>query len=1250
MKKRNFLMMLGLLCFGVTANAQVIASLGFEDGEEQKYLNPDSVDKYPNWSADHINLGKDDVWDEDYTEDVHSGTYALRVANSGLSGSNSTTGNKWDRAIKMRGLEIEPATSYRVSFWVKADRQFSDGAQALTTSIKSSLSVGIENVEAPFMSQIKTSTNDAQYYYDWTDGVMLGNEWRRLSFVSYYSADSVQNYWFDEYNNNIKEINVETDANGDTLSVDTVYWGEGLTEFPKEFFLTINMYNPTTYLLDDIVIEKATMGGCYYAYNTIRVDFGYPTNIATLANNSTDPEAGTYLLPNSCVKVMNGDEELEVLTVELKSDGYMYIFLSEDLDEDAAANYSVSFTPAADCPIVYNTAKRPSMDVEGEMQVLGFENESMYYLEEVSGQVSYLFSAPQFVSSVPEDHSFELDAASLPDFRVTYNRPVVNEMAIVELRDANNNLIHDFSYDAMTASDDPNTLIVPLTLLESPLADGEYKLMLMDVTNANGGAVANTVTLTFSVGEDTSSGTVEVIYESSEFATTENGTFPKGWVSNDNGTIHEYGLNENGSVWNYNWGGVNPLNAGGGPRMMTGYSGDFDGGAIYWRSTGGNIGTLTFGAQVADHVDVNGNIEEDMDPEIGLYLEPAKYQFSFRMAAWKHDATNDTYPKYSFYLEKVDLSKPSTENELLPNMDNVVSFVEDVVAKPDVNGQQNIQVTGATLSTAEFTVTEAGYYMMKFYSDSPEGGQNNFGEYLLGSVSVVTRPSDAVYYKGQLAEAVDSANVVKTMVDNVIYDGDTKSALVAALDQAAGKFTSPSSVEAMCDTLYALCGRMLDRKANVDNYDPNMVTLVTALGQIEAGSKYTLTSEYVECEAVLNKYNGVTAQSMNDADLDVAVDEVTLYGSIASNLVSCVDALTYRLTKAATTARKIGASPESAITAAESSLTDNDDLAEGLNGHIKYRLYEILSSGSITDEMKDTIYSETEMDATTGAYKVLAAGVDLTSFVKNPEFYTYLENASDTVRSENTPGWDLMYGYVHVNGDAEGLVSDTRRVADNCLNAYMNNYKIGQSVSGLPVGKYKVHMRTRTATQTAADGTSFVMNAVNDTTGIPDKYIWAVTSDNPNDTVRVEFAAGNTVYPIHSWGGFPTVIEQEITVNENTVLTFGVVEHYKSYGNHYFKDANNNNAWTLIPDSIGGNWDTNCYADEARLIFVAPLEGYDYSAGLTGIDEVEAAAEAVKREFYTVDGIKVERPRKGVFIVKTYYADGTVKVETKVMK
>ena len=1236
MKKRNFLMMLGLLGFGATANAQVIASLGFEEGEEQKYLNPDSVSKYPDWSADHINLGLEDAWTEENADDVHSGSYALRAGNAGLSWSNSTTGNLWDRAIKMRGLEIEPETSYRVTFWAKAPATYtsSDGASTGMTAIKSTLSVGIENVEAPFVSQSGT-----EYYYNWTgseDVPVFEDDWKCFSFVAYYSGKEVQNKVFDNYNNNIKEI-IENDPD-DTTDNDTIYWGQDLTGFPDEFFLTINMYNPVEYLLDDIKIEKATMAGCFYDYNGIRIDLGYPTNLDDLAKASSDPVEGTVLFPNEWVTVKYGDQVLEISSLEGKSDGCLYIFFDEAYleetigylgdDPEVIENITISFNPTADCAIKYDTDQRPSMDVESEMTVLPFTDEKLLAMEYFQEE-SYLNAGPEFVSSVPENRSFDLDGATFNQVKMTFNRPVDVSMSSATLYSTDDGSTVASYTGAEGISVDPEDEY-SVIIAVSGLADGGYRMVLSGLRNAASGSFSTEdAELIFTIGEDTSVGVTENIYVP-DFSQTANGTFPVGWVSycSDGPTIHEYGLNADSTVWNYDWGGNK---GGGGSRMYGGFSGDFTK-AIYWGSRGvtttDEISTLTYGAQVENYMDESGNISPDMDPRIALYLEPKKHELSFLMAAWKGE------PTFDFTLETLD--------------GEVVAEFRDQVAKPNVNGVQG-EVTGSLELVTEFTPPKEGYYVLKFATKPGIG----WSELLLAKVSLITKPSDAAYYKTLLSAAVDSAQHVMTdSIADAIYDGTTKAALQAAIVEAQEtKFTAPSAVEAMNAKLYDLCGQALARKAGVDRYDVELLALQNAVGAIDAASKYATSADYINGVNLANEYMEVSSSDLEDEELFAAVDDFVLNKNLLGNVKSCVDALTYRLTKAAETAERIGVAQESAIMDAKNTLTDNDEIAEGLNGHIKYRLYEILAAGEIPAEMKDTIYSETEDDATTvTGKKLLAAGVDLTSFVKNPEFYTYLKNASDTVRSENTPGWDLMYGYVHVNGDAEGLVTDSRPVADNCLNSYMNNYKIGQSVSGLPVGKYKVHMRTRTATQTDANGGTFVMNAVNDTTGIPDKYMWIVSSDKPSDTIRVEFAAGATQYPIHSWGGYPTVTEQEITVNENTVLTFGVVEHYKSYGNHYFRDPNNNNAWTLYPDSIGGNWDTNCYADEARLIFVAPLEGYDYSAGLTGIDEVEAAAEAVKREFYTVDGIKVERPRKGVFIVKTYYADGTVKVETKVMK
>lgn len=1193
MKKRNFMTLLGLAGLGLAAQAQVVATLGFEEGDAQ-FTNPDST-QFDNFFADHINLYAGDVWNEK-CEDAHSGQYALEAANG-----DAAKGNTWDRGLKLRGLKLEPETSYRVSFYVKASETFpwkaEDGTETNEpTGIKSSLSVGKENLEAPFMSQGGT-----QYYYNYTEG--MTGDWRRISFVSYFSGWDVQNQFFDQFDDNIYEIKVN-DPN-DVTKNDTVYWKEiyGLEKFPEEFFLTINMYNPGTYYLDDIKIEKATMAGCTYNYDFIKVDLGYPTNIDDLAKASTDP-AGIYLLPNSCVKVMSGDQELPVMSVEGKQDGYLYIFIKSedpsnpfDFSSINADEVRVSFTPPADCPIVYNTDQRPSMDVESEMTVLPFESEAIY-LDGSLDEYPYTWAEPKFVSSVPENGSFELDAATLDQIMVTYDREVDLSTASATLK-SNGVIVSDLTPD-MTLSDDQCSILVPVSGLE----DGEYELVLNGVANAlSGVATIEDQTVKFAVGKDNDTSTTEVVYDAPDFATAANGTFPKGWVSNDGATIHQYGLTESGEVWNYNWGGNV---GGGGCRMMTGYSGDFNNGGLYWRSVDGKLGTLTYGEQVKDYIQPDGSLDPEMDPDVALKLEARKHQVSFRMAAWK--AFDDgSLPTFDFTLEDLE--------------GNVVARFDGVEAKPNVNGAQDIKITGSTLATAEFTVPKEGYYMLKFSCQS----QGGFHEFLLGDVNLITKPSDAAYYKQLLGKALDSANVVLANAADAVYDGDTKTALMNEVKTAnETHFTSPSVVNGVIDNLYALAGALEARIKNIDQYGVAVLDAQNAMANL-VGTKYVMADMYVESEALVNEYKDVNPSTLSDEVLVDVTPKLVNAAALIANTKGCVDALAYRTVKAAETARTLGAEPESAIVDGENAVDDNDDLVGLLNYANRQTIYKILGeTGTIADELKTTIQSETEVDETTQDYKVLISGVEFTSFIKNPHFYTFM-TARDTIDNENTPGWTADGNITVRDGVGTYFADAAHPVVNSMVNAYKNQYSIYQSISGLPVGVYDIHFRTRTAPGKIG---------VNDETGRPDMFIWVSTTEG--DTLYTAFAESDMKWDI-GWGGQPTIIKN-VKIEENTVLTIGAKESYTSG-----KNVNESG-------EDAGPWDTNTYVDDARLFMVAPLEGFDYAkAYADNIDGVKAA-EAVSYEYYTVDGMKLERPMKGVNLVKIHRADGTTDVKKVIVK
>ena len=743
MKKFNFLIALGLMATASMQAQTTVARLGFEVGDE-KYTTEGALTPGGTF-GDWVNVKAEDYWEEPSTDDPKSGEYCL-VAKNG-----STAGQTWDRGFKIGNLTIKENTPYRVSFWIKADPDFiDDNGVEKSSCLTSWLSQGIENYEKSFC----TPTN-ANYGVQMTSG--LTGDWQHISFVSYYTNADV-------LNNVIKDQSWVGNAvypeafGGDGVET---YAQHFAGQLPSVFHVIINMYSPVNYSLDDIVVEEGvTFNEATFMEDVIKLDFGYPTNIAALAKANNN----SFSLDPSCVSVTSNGTAVPVEFVEGKSDGFLYIFL-EGTTLEPDAEVRVSFTPAADCPIVYNTDRRPSADTEGEMPVLGFSNELAYPVDNIEA-IPSSWSPAKLLSTDPENDAFEIEAASLSKVTFQFDMEVSLDYASATIE--KNGFTTPIPVSSLSLSEDKTAVYVSTTGLN--LTDGDYTIELAGVENVMGVPCEGSQKVSFSVGEDKTGGTSESVYSTNEtFAATANGTFPVGWVANDNGTIHQYGLTEGGEIWNYNWGGNI---GGGGCRAMTSYSGDLNGAAIYWRCFNGDnpqLGTLTFGEQVKDFQLADGSIDPSMDPAIALKLEATKYQITIRMCAWKNlndntDAVSeDNAPKYTFTLEDLE--------------GNVYAQFVDVPAMPNVNGAQNIAVNNVTKSVTDFTVEKAGYYVLKFSATQPKA------ELLLGGVDIITMPSKAAYYKQLLSVATEEAKKVLATANLTEYDGETKTTLINDIDK-----------------------------------------------------------------------------------------------------------------------------------------------------------------------------------------------------------------------------------------------------------------------------------------------------------------------------------------------------------------------------------------------------------------------------------------------------------------------------------
>ncbi len=1180
---------LAMLAGAITMADAQVAKLGFEASEaNNQYSTAEALTPGLSKFGDWVNPKAEDMWNEENTSDVRSGEFCLLASNGDAGGDYFS----WDRGFKIGNLSIDPHTSYRVSFWMKAP----EGAK-----LTSQLGVGVENMDCSF-----TSPGCNDYSFNETNNFIFNDEWTHYSYVTYFTDMATQNQVLEAGGSHQRSWignSVFPEAlGGDGTTTYLEYYKDqetGAYSFPNKFFAIFCMYSPDAeYLIDDIVIEKnVAFNNIYFCNDVIRLDFGYPTSIAALANASED---GFAHFDPSLITVMKGGVQVPVEYLEGHGDGYLYAFLPEGSELDAEDEITVSLNTPDE--IVYNTEKRPADFVSGDanMPAVDVVNEPAYYNEKVGEVFSSAWTAPEFVSSVPENNSFELDAATLKEATFKYNKAIDLTYASATLK-SNGMEIANLS-DAMSVKEDDNTVLV-ISLANVSLQDGEYEIIVSDIANEVGMPCESTQSLAFAVGEDSDESESVTVYSTNEtFAATSNGTFPKGWLSNDNGTIHEYVVMDDGSIGNYNWGGNL---GGGGCRAMTGYSGDLNGAAIYWRSMNApnQLGTLTYGEQVNDFILADGTIDPAMDPEIALSLSPNKYQITIRMCAWKNfnnntdEVTNDpnVIPTYSFTLE--DLKG------------NVYAKFNNIPAKPNVNGAQDRAVNNVTKSQADFNVSEDGYYVLKFSTTQPNA------ELLLGGVDIITMPSKAAYYKQQLRAALAPAEEALANAEDAKYNGDTKTALAAEIEKAkTTKFHQPSEIAAEIAALKELCATLSQRISNIDGFAAAIQSASDALSTLE-GTNYETTPEYIDGKALYDQYKDVNPTDLSDETLNEVVPQLTNMASVLANAKTVADVLAYRSTLAAELATLVGVE-DARVDKLVDAIDDDADLIDEVNALSKSKIYSLIGANgnkipaSLCTEVKhpeNTLYSENYYDEATGDYMVGANGIELTSFIVNPKFYTVQTNTAQA-SNDTWNGWSVenINGAVHAQDNR--AASAAERAVDTHPNSFESYYDVRQVVKNLPVGLYTIVFNTRTAAR--ADDPSLPRNAQNEE-GVWDMYIFA------NDNVAPFEAGGD-------WLGYATFVK-EIAVGADGELTIGVHEEVLSGQG----DA-----------AEGAKWNTNTFFDDARIFMVGTDPEFNYAEAATGIQNIENEKASTFGVKYNVAGQAVGADFKGVVIMngKKYLA------------
>lgn len=1183
MKKNYLLIVAGLLGAASLQAQTVVASLDFED-ESQKgaFKTEYALTPELGFFGDWVNYKDTDEWDERSQDKPHSGEYCFMAANTGAIGQT------WDRGFKL-SFPMKVETPYRVSFWAKVDPSYqgsdAGGGRTLeSTELTSWLSKGMENYDKSILSYGMDHKNGPR------DGVLFNGEWQHVSYVVYNPTAEAMDATIPSW-----QGGGEFPARFGGQAGET-YRSHFEEKLPEVYFFIANLFCPVTYYLDDIVIEEGvTVREVTYSDETIKVDFGYATNIATLAKANK----GTLSLDKDLVTVTINGEETEVVYVEGKEDGFLYINVAAQMFEDDEV--VVSFKGSEE--MLYSSANRPSSDTTGNVQVFGFKDEKAYWDETVE-TVFAAWGKPTMKSSVPVNNSFNLKAEDVKEV-------TVNFVSAVNTKNASAVLIKGAQKTSLTSamqlSEDKKTITIPV----SGLTDGAYKLVIENLKNENDEYAEEPAEVNFEIGAPQGDAEEKIAVES-DYTGYGQDALPIGYS----------GTSDNGERQSTS---AEPYTGGGAPRIMG--ANDHVNHGIYWGARGGSKGLLQFGKYAAE-LAIGGQLPEGITEEEALYLDEGTYLLTFRNGAWE----DHTQP----YAVRV--CKPGDETP-------EVIFEETGIVPDSKILHEGVNITtDAAISPIEyeFAVTEPGYYYVEF--------EGNFGWqcWILTSLSVTSKPaSSGAAAMKKLKDAIETAQMNLNGADEK-YDGTAKTALAEVIKKAQeGTYTNPQEVTEMVKELSAASQKLAERKANYDNFVKKLADAQSSIEALEG--KYKTNAKVKDAEAIIKKYDGVDPKGFSDSELAAASKDVDDVPGILNNIKSVVDILTYRAIQASDLGLKLGVD-ENVIDALDALSSDATDDIDAANKQITLALYESIAGGIDLDPLYEKSYSsevDEEFDETdpesvathdADGHKLIMAGIPVSGYVRNPNFYTTATDASVV----DFPGWTLEgLEYTTTNDEGEEEVHTgsakmtTAASASNpavtaSLNGYgqSSEYKFYQVIENVPAGVYTINIQTRTASKNNADadGNYGFFNAQN-ADGIWDKYIFAQVDDET--PIMVPFTVGS-----YNENGYATYITG-IKIKDGQKLTIGAVEHYTSgqASTHTWNEE-------LGAYEPAAYWDTNTWVRNAALYFTGALEGYDYAAAAKKVAEeiateivtIEEAAPAEGEVLYNVAGQVVDENYKGIVV------------------
>lgn len=960
------------------------------------------------------------------------------------------------------------------------------------------------------------------------------------------------------------------------------------------FDLNNDKVSANTFYFDNINFEVFKLGtSAEFSSIAVLLDFGFDTNIPQLVKNSGKKR---LIYPNDCATVKVNGVPAEIYSVEALEDGRFYIFLTEEPDEDATVVVSLKNQKDAEHQIIYASGA-----VNG--QVVGDVEELVAtYNYDIVGDdgIPYDYVIPTLMAADPENGAFNLPN-SISEFKLKFDKNVDCEKLTATLNDA-------------ALAVEPSTGFaeeVKLVRSGENLADGQYTLKIEKIFAEQfiDDAYCGDTTLVLNIGKTESdpSDVARELIPAEYFANCAANSIPEGFFV-------KFGSEDR----------PGGSGAGSGSRMFDfGTGGDFTKG-LYFRE-----GYVEYGTTVNKDPET-GEIINEYALELGA---GKKYDISFNSAMWKDNGSQLCFRVY--FKDDFDAAI-----ELAEEPQAVLSQV--IANKPNVNGS-TAAVNGSAKTVIRFVPATTGKYVLRWVSTGSETGAAEYKEVILANPSVKYIPNKAgieliTKLENALAEA--KAALEANSADRYAgIDFDNLSAAIIKVEAEKDGYYNPSSFDKAAEELLALAQAMKDHHALCDDYDASIKKTIDVERQNKA-TKFNATELYAQVVEMNAKYHG-TSEWRNVADtiaepgatdwqlfyefdkltenasLNVAIKELKDLGNLTSLLftegvsapenanngkATGVAVLTDRIRRAVTAMEKMGiAENDQVMIAAKNALTDDDDLVEAIKNKIKLTMYTDLAKGD-----SSVMFAE---DTVTFAEKVY----DLTVFAKNPNIYKLQPNMN--VDEDNIPGWTYPEGYNKPGltvgwGQPKHVVG----VAEDCMfQAYMNSYRVEQTITDLPTGVYTIYFgfseRSAQGDELAEKGSyAYVMNSEN-------------VSEGTEKTADIEYIG--QAFPFAEGSGSAMIEGVEVL---DGFLTIGA--NAGAGSNTFFNDVH-----IILTAAAAADYEKEREDLEAE-----------------GIENVNKTAKVNAIQMFDINGRRISEAPRGVVIVKKYMSDGTVRVQKMVKK